>query len=253
MKMNRNKGEVTMENKKIKWWKKILIIILILLLIFIINIFKKTIILNNIDNKVSNLENSSNNIYAEINSEDYKLKKYIKNDVEKLVVERTNENGEFSKIIQCTYPDQRKVYTEKEGIKVMNIYNEVASVRSAHVENSDVTSSYTSIINFAYHSNIFEKIVDSIITNIKSIEIDGKKCYELTSKYNSNFIYSENTKKMKAYVEQDSGLPIKLIEIINKNGENIEKVITYKYQFNIVTDEDIMEPNSQEYKIQEQN
>lgn len=58
---------------------------------------------------------------------------------------------------------------------------------------------------------------------------------------------------MKAYVEQDSGLPIKLIEIINKNGENIEKVLTYKYQFNIVTDEDIQEPYSQEYKIQEQN
>lgn len=58
---------------------------------------------------------------------------------------------------------------------------------------------------------------------------------------------------MKTYVEQDSELPIKLIEIINKNGENIEKVITYKYQFNIVTDEDIKEPNSQEYKMQEQN
>lgn len=58
---------------------------------------------------------------------------------------------------------------------------------------------------------------------------------------------------MKTYVEQDSELPIKLIEIINKNGENIKKVITYKYQFNIVTDEDIKEPNSQEYKMQEQN
>lgn len=56
---------------------------------------------------------------------------------------------------------------------------------------------------------------------------------------------------MKAYVEKDSGLPIKLIEIINNNGENIEKVITYKYEFNIVTDEDIKEPNSQEYKMQE--
>lgn len=242
-----------MENKKIKWWKKILIIILIILLIFIISILRKTIILSNIDNKVSNLENSNNNIYAEISSEDYKLKKYIKNDVEKLVIERTDENGEFSKIIQYTYPDQRKVYTEKEGIKEMNIYNEVASVRGSHIENSGVASSYTSIINFAYNSNIFEKIVDSIVTNIKSVEIEGKKCYELTSKYNSNFIYSENTEEMKSYIEKDSGVPIKLIEIINNNGENIEKVTTYKYQFNIVTDEDIKEPNSQEYKMQEQN
>lgn len=78
------------------------------------------------------MENSNNNIYAEISSEDYKVKRYIKDDVEKLVIERTDENGEFLKIIQCTYPDQKKVYTEKEGIKGMNIYNEVASVRGSH-------------------------------------------------------------------------------------------------------------------------
>ena len=80
--------------------------------------------------------------------------------------------------------------------------------------------------------------------------MDEKQCYELSSLYNSNFMYSENKKEIKAYIEKDTGLPIKLIEVVNENGKNVENVTTYKYQFNIVTDEDMQEPNNQEYVLQ---
>lgn len=247
---NREIGEFDMENKKMKLWKKILIIVAIIVLIFIIVISRKAIILNNIDNKVSNLENSNDNIYAEIVTDKYKVKKYIKNEIEKIVLESKDENEEISKIIQITYPDKRKVFTEKDGTKTMNIYEETAPVRGAHIE-ENTNASYTAITNFAYSISLPENILNSIFTSINSVELNGKECYELTSKYNSNFIYSQNTKQMKAYVEKDTGLPLKLIEVVNENGENIEKVTTYKYEFNIVTDDDIKEPDSQEYIMQE--
>lgn len=243
-----------MEKKKMKLWKKVLIVIAIILLIFIILTLRKTIILSDIDNKVTNLENRNKNIYAETtietNSYTTKLKRYIKDDIDKLVLEKTDENGEKTKIIQITYPNQRKIFTEKDNFKVMNIYDEVAPIRGSHIENT-TTSSYTTIINFAYSISIPEQILNSILTTINSTEIDGKECYELSSKYNTNFIYSQNGKQMKAYVEKETGLPVKLVEVIEENGKKSENITNYEYKFDCVTDEDIKEPDISQYKMQE--
>ena len=243
-----------MKKEKMKLWKKILLVIVIILLIFIAITLRKTIILYNIDKKVSELENNNDNIYIETsvnyNTHTSKLERYIKNDIDKLIVENTNKDGETTKIIQITYTNKRKIYTEKDGVKVMNVYEEVAPTRGSHIE-STATSSYSVITNFGYSISMPQRILDSILTNIKTVEIDGKQCYEISSLYNSNFIHSENEVEMKAYVEKDTGLPVKLVEVINEDGKNIENITTYKYQFNIVTDNDMKEPDSQEYISQQ--
>lgn len=242
-----------MEKKKMKWWKKVLIVVAIILLIFIILTIRKTIILADINNKVSDLENNKKNIYIEVNviTNTYtaELKRYIKDNVDKMVIENTNQNGEKTKIIQITYPNQRKVFTEKDNVKVMNVYDEVAPVRKAYIGDSD-TSSYSAIVNLAYATSIPEQILNSILTTITTAEIDGKECYELSSKYNSNFIYSQNGKEMKAYVEKETGLPVKIVEVINENGQETKNITKYNYKFDSVTDEDIKEPNNSEYKAQ---
>ena len=58
------KGEFRMKEKKreMKLWKKILIVIVIILIIFVGITLRKLIILNDIDNKVSKLENNNDNI-----------------------------------------------------------------------------------------------------------------------------------------------------------------------------------------------
>lgn len=249
------KGEFRMkkEKREMKLWKKILIVIVIILIIFVGITLRKLIILNDIDNKVSKLENNNDNIYIEVivnnGTHISKLTRFIKDNIDKVIVENIDNKGEKTTTIQITYPNQRKVFTEKDGMKVMSVYDETAPKRGAHIENT-TSSSYSSIVNFAYNNSIPEKILDSVLTNIKDMKMDEKQCYELSSLYNSNFMYSENKKEIKAYIEKDTGLPIKLIEVVNENGKNVENVTTYKYQFNIVTDEDMQEPNNQEYTLQ---
>ena len=58
---------------------------------------------------------------------------------------------------------------------------------------------------------------------------------------------------MIAYVEKDTGLPIKLVEKIEENGAIKEHITEYKVEFDCVTDEDLVEPDISEYKIQENN
>lgn len=243
-----------MEKKKMKLWKKILIVLAILLIILIIFIGRKVIILSNLDNKVSDYENNYKNIYIKtiFDYNDYKSEseRFVKDNVDKLVIEKTDNTGEKSKIIQITYENERKMFTEANGNKIMNVYKEETAVRGAHIEDS-ANFSYSVIRNFAYATSLPERILDAIVTKIKLVEIDNKQCYELSSTHNSNFLYSENTSEMKAYVEKDTGLPVKMIEVVNENGERKENISTFECKFNIVTDEDIKEPNNDEYKLQE--
>lgn len=255
-----------MEKKKMKLWKKILIIIVILLMLFVINTTRKTIILANLDKKVTDYENNNSNIYIRTTFDfvDYKseLERYIKDDVDKMIIEKTDLEGKKTKIIQIQYPEERKVYLESEDNKVMYVHQEKADVRGSHIENS-ANLSYTTIMNFAYSSSLPERVLMSIFTKIKTVEVDGKKCYELSNLFNGNFLYAENTIDMKAYVDKDTGLAVKLVEKFKKsekiqgltapieNEEIKENITTYEYKFNEVTDKDMEEPDETEYKKQE--
>ena len=243
-----------MKKKKMKLWKKVLIILLILLLIFIISITRKAIILANLDKKVTDYENNNNNIYVKttLDFSNYKaeMERFIKDDVDKLVSERTDIDGRKIKIMQITYPNERKIYTEVDNNKVLNIFEEPAGVRGSHIENNG-SYSYTAIMNFAYSTNLYERIYNSLVTKIKSIEMDGKECYELSSLYSTNLIYGGNTTNLLVYVEKDTGLPVKMIEEVNENNEIVKNITTYEYSFGTVTDEDIKEPDNTQYKIAE--
>ena len=244
------------EKKKMKLWKKILIVFLVLLLIFIANITRKVIILSKLDEKVTDYENNNSNIYIKtsLSFSDYEseIERFIKDDVDKMVVEKTNANGMKTKLIQITYPTERKVYTEVGDNKDLNIYKEDAPVRGSHIENS-TGASYTAIRNYAYSISIQQRILDSLFTKIVTANIDGKECYKLSSLLNSNFLYSQDTTELSVFIEKDTGLPVKMIEKIDTDGNEKENVTTFEYKFNVVTDEDIKEPDETQYKIQESN
>ena len=54
---------------------------------------------------------------------------------------------------------------------------------------------------------------------------------------------NETIEKILVYVEKETGLTIKKVEIINENGQKSENIVTYEYKFDSVTDEDVKEPN----------
>ena len=74
-----------------KLWKKILIILLIVVAIFVIFTLRKMFILISLDNKVSKLENTKNNIYEKVISERDDIYKsnvseiYIKDEINKSI------------------------------------------------------------------------------------------------------------------------------------------------------------------------
>lgn len=242
-----------MDKKKII--KIVLLLILLLFLAFIILTIRKTIILSDIDNKVSNLENIKQNIYVKMSSitSEYTLEteRFIKDDIDKLILKRKNKDGNETKIIQYDNAERHRVYAEKDGninMTTDTVYEGISPkpVRGSHIEAPEgVTpfSSYTVIPNVGYSNSLLERIINSILTSIKTVKIDGKEFYEVSGKYSPSTLYSENTEKISVYVEKETGLTIKKVEIINENGQKVENIITFEYKFDSVTDEDVKEPN----------
>lgn len=240
---------------KTKCLKILLLVIAIIVCIFIAIVVRRTIILSKIDKQVTELENNSNNFYIKTTFIDEKnytasIERYIKDDVSKLVMEKTTPDGKNAKITEITYPEKRKIFTEVNGVKVMNEYNEKTAVRGAHIE-KETESSYTTISNPAYSASKKEMIINAIVTSIKTKKIDGKDYYILSSKMNTNFLYNANTTKMTIYVEKDTGLTTKIVEEVNESGETKQVLKNFEYQFNNVTEEAISEPDNSEYKMQE--
>ncbi len=71
--------------KKIRLWKVIILILIIGLAIFVINTIRKVAIINDMQNKISKYENSTN-IYSKIDSEKSTIERFIKDDIDKLII-----------------------------------------------------------------------------------------------------------------------------------------------------------------------
>ena len=238
-----------MEKKKMKLWKKILIVLFVIFLVFLVMTIPKAMLFTELSTKVSNLEDTKQNIHIKMNVHQtgYQshIERYIKDDVDKLVMERTNIDGNTSKLMQFIYPEKRILYIEQNGEKTKNVYEEEAPVRSS-VLKEGMTSSYTTISNYTL-GLAFSPAV--IFSSIHTVEMDGKECYEISTMYNPNYIYDENSKDLKIYIEKDTGLPVKVVETIEENGEKIQNTIAYEYAFDCVTDEDIAEPEDRSYNL----
>lgn len=242
-----------MDKKKII--KIFLLLILLLFLAFIILTIRKTIILLDIDNKVSNLENIKQNVYVKTSSitSEYTLEteRFIKDDIDKLILQRKNKDGTETKIIQYDNAERHRVYVEKDGninITTDTVYEGISPkpVRDSHIEAPEgVTpfASYTIIPNAVYSNSLIERIINSMLTSLKTVKKGEKEFYEISGKYSSSTLYSENTEKISVYVEKETGLTIKKVEIINENGKSAENITTFEYKFDSVTDEDVKEPN----------
>lgn len=242
-----------MEKKKMNLWKKILIVVLVVVVIFVICTLRKMFILISLDNKVSELENTKNNIYSKIVIERDEMTNetevFIKDDVNKSKAIMKKSDEVMIELIQITYPNERKVFKSDENGKTLTVYKEKTAVRGADLEYSeDIQTSYTAIVNFAQATILPERILHSIFTEIREVELDGKECYELSGNNMSLFIKTSGTERIYGYVEKETGLPIKRIDLMEDGRED---VTTYDYKFDIVTDEDLKEPDVSEYKLQE--
>lgn len=223
--------------KKLKLCKISLIVISVLLLVIVVIVGRKMIILASLDKKISEYENSKN-LYSKVVTSTERVKSqtietYYKEDKMKYVIETEQKDGSFNKIIQVTNSNERKVFFENE--KTVAIYH----------EDNNVIEEIPKFMNYAKSYTLSERLLNSVFSNIKNKEVEGKRCYEISSLKNSNILYEEGTEKMLIYIEKETALPIKIIQIIHGN----EYITNYEYKFDSITEEDMAEPNISEYKI----
>ncbi len=220
--------------------KKIVIILLIVLIIalviFIGNTTRKIIIIKDLQNKVAEYEKKEN-IYVKVDGSSAIAEKFIKDGIEKDIMKKKDNTVTM---IQMIKEHERRMYTIAGEQKNLTISKE---------EKNDLASKVISFVNTVTWKDL---IHDSIVSKIYTEKVGEYECYVIDSMKNTNAIYSDGTMSLKMYLNKETGLAVKVIETIkDENGSIKENITTYIQKFDVVIDEDMIEPNIQEFTIQE--
>lgn len=232
-----------MEKKKMKLWKIILLIVVILLLLYVILTLRKVMIIASLNKKVMAYDNATNlhttsTFHNHLTSQVSSWEKYFKDDVVKEVLIFKDN---LRQIIQVTAPSERRNYTISDTAKTLNIYPG---------DNSCVHISRTS--NYAMSYGILDCIWNASVSKVYQEEVDNHSCYVIESSKNSNFttLSSEKLVNAKAYIDKDTGLTLKVVFVTeSESGDTNEATLSYTYEFDNVTEEDMKEPDRNEFKV----
>lgn len=238
MRRHKGKGGLYMEKKKIKIGKYIAIVLLVLCMIVIVLTARKMIIFHTIQEKIAKYENSTN-LYVKTVSERSatveSFEKFILGDLEKDVIISKDKP---TKVTQYLTPTQRTMYIDSGEKKVMNI---------SHDEN--VLTSTTKVVNYVGYDNFIILLGNAFLTRVTEEKMDGKECY-VVSGYVNGFLYTQDTIEVKVYIDKETGLTKKLVEVVKEEGKKKEYTITYTYQLDSVTLEDMQEPDKSAYTME---
>lgn len=227
-----------MEKKKIKLWKKILIIIIILVILLLIHIVRNLIIINSISSKLSKLENSDN----------YKLTSYSYNGNNFTIMHYYFKNGKsLEKNILISSDGNQKL----EVVKIFDGENRetytISDDKSVNFVDSEEYSEIMRFFNELDTGSFWNNIIMATITRISSQECNGKKCYMATTLFPNEHY--------RLYYDKETGLMVR-DETSSFNTEDDIKVNCIKdsfYEFNVVTDNDLIDSNISEYKNFDEN
>ena len=216
-----------MEKEKIKIWKIIVAILVIILLVFVINTIRKVMIFNDLQEKISKYEKSEN-MYSKIDSEKSITERFIKNGIDKLIIKYKDKP---MTVVQLKNGNKCKNYTFFEETKkvTVNDVNSMDALRVAKINNTIDTNSF------------IDKLIKCITSKVSTKTIDGK--------LSGSQLMLQNVISTKAYIDKETGLTMKVIEI-TKESNNIKKeyITNYEYNFDSITDDEISEPNTIGYE-----
>ncbi len=224
-----------MEKEKIKIWKIIVAILVIILLVFVINTIRKVMIFNDLQEKISKYEKSEN-MYSKIDSEKSITERFIKNGIDKLIIKYKDKP---MTVVQLKNGNKCKNYTFFEETKkvTVNDVNSMDALRVAKINNTIDTNSF------------IDKLIKCITSKVSTKTIDGKEYYVIDGKLSGSQLMLQNVISTKAYIDKETGLTMKVIEI-TKESNNIKKeyITNYEYNFDSITDDEISEPNTIGYE-----
>lgn len=227
-----------MEKKKIKLWKKILIIILVLIILLSIHIIRNLIIINNISSKLSKLEKSNNyklTAYS-YNGSNFAITNYYFKDgksLEQNILISSDGNTKI-KLVKIFDGENRETYT-------------ISDDKSVNFVDSEKYSEIMRFFNELDTGSFWNNIIMATITRISSEECNGKKCYMATTLFPNDHY--------RLYYDKETGLIVR-DETSSFSTEDDIKVNCIKdsfYEFNVVTDEDLINSTINEYKNLDEN
>lgn len=239
-------------NKEINFFKKynkrlflLKFIIVIILILFIASTARKMVIISNLSGKAENIINSDNyhSIEYDYNYGQYqKTEKYQMGDKIKLILSNVN-NENFETITIYT---KEKISEDDYGSRYLaNIYVKNNQGQTAYLnQNIGIMVDLQDVLKT---QNIWELFKNSITSSITSTKINGKNCYFI-----SNFNGYNNFYPSGVYIDKEIGMPLSAVsyEMDNSNGtKTYEAPKEFSYEFNTVKEDDFIEPNIEEYKI----
>ena len=227
-------------SKKMKILKTVLILIV---LIFIAIVGRNMIIFSRLQNKISKYSESTNYYVKTLTYEgetNMTVQCYVKGDKYLLNMTRRNEEGAITKLTNYFNGTTSNTYMESGNEKIALL-------------NSNGLPSKTSVVNYIDTNNFWQLLLMSVFSSAKSVECNGRDCYYIGKSFSPNILFAEG--KNGVYIDKETGLPIRAFNgtVVNNNGDIFDIIVDYKYEFNTVTEEDLKEPNIQEYVIQENN
>ena len=218
--------------------KKIIIICIVLafIILFTVNSIRNFMIISKLQEKLqdklyatnmySRVENIEDNVIVELYKKDADFKYIVDNGIQRMTTYKIDN-------IVTRFIDTK---LDNRNERIMDV-----------VEDKNNEFNYTTMMDYVNNDNVFEKIVNSMVSLIKTENLNGKECLVLINKgAYANYMYSGDLEKMKVYIDKETGLPVTAIEEYN-SGKN-QRIVNYEYQLGAVTDSDLELPDTSEYK-----
>lgn len=250
----------TTEKKKVQFLKKyrnklrvLEIIILIIVMAFVVNTGRKMYIIADLNKKAQEYVNSTNyhRVTYSLDKGNYtKSEVYSLGDKKKVILTNLTDEGEKKVVTMYgtkvgNVPDTPYATVDPPvGIYRQNVYVETETEKT-------VTLNFESGIAvdpqeaFYGIDDIKQLIICAVTSSINKSTFDGEECYYVTGSQN---ILPNST----MYVDENTGLLISTIASEFKDTDgNIQRIAgaEYEYEFDVVTEDDFIEPDISEYKV----
>lgn len=204
----------------------IIIVILIMLLIVFANTLRKTYILSKICNK-SQEASQITNYYWNLKIGDREIATYRNGDKAQIIIDnglmRIFKNG-----------DSLNTYQNSSNGKIAKLN-----------EKDDELNSIIKLPRLILKENISPIFVSAFNAKITDVIEDGIECYLIESSSDVFHTLAYDA-KVQIFINKETGLPIKTISFDNAGKSTIAM---YKYEFHNVTNDNLKEPDINDYKI----
>ena len=229
--------------------KKLKFILLGILLIFLFSYIRKVIILVGLNNKSNEYTNSSNCYMKTIN--------FTSAAEIMTTLENYKKDGKYIRKIKSLSESSKVSTTEYYNGENLNVYNEIELEK----KDGEYVLRKTASLNSDKHV-IYEPIIPNVIdirhpirfigmpifSTISSEKCNGKDCYRIVL-----YSFGDNDGTI-YYIEKETGLLLRSIGVSSMyakvDREKYDMITDYQYEFNVVTEEDFIEPDIIEYDIE---